>query len=376
MTGPDKLVSEPLLLSELELDPGLLPDPPGSVAGAALVPTSQCFEIALPNAPTGRRDLLAMLADHAPVLPEHLAWTDPIAGPAQGAKIIVVRREWLDEFVGDLERTQGCIMEARTEHDHLPFRYHSPASRRARSVTLGTWIVSLIVAGIAILAMPGRKEQADPPSAADESYVLQDTEFAGTDIVTALTKQPFANLPKGLVAGISGKRDGSLLVELNTLDPDALRDLVDNSGLLPGFRETGQARSRDGAYLAAYTLEKTGAARPAASPPIRVPVLRASNAAEAIAKAEQTLIAHTAKQGLQLGVIAPPPNGEATLEFDIELAGPQEKVLAAIDAVERGSPPMRFGEWELTPDRAGDRAGGRADVRLAATLIVPWARAK
>lgn len=364
MTMPDA----PLLLSEQVQDPQAVENRPDILLGAALVPSSQCLEVALPHAPTGRHDLLRMLLAQAPVLPQHLVWTSPIAESVNGAKITVVRREWLDRFVGDLERELGHMLEARTARDHLLFRYVSPASRRARSITLSAWIAGLIVAGIAALAIPDRGQKLDTPTAIGESVVSQNSEFAQIGILAAIAGQPFGKLPDGLIAGISGNRDGGLLVILNTQDPDALRDLLTERRLLVGYRQLDQTRSRDGGYLVTYSLNEPSVAQPAILTSDRIPILRARDAAVAIAVTERTLIAYTAEQGLQLGLIAPAANGEAKLEFDIELAGPQERVFAAVNAIESGSPPMQFGKWELKPDRA--------EMRLTATLIVPWAHVK
>lgn len=375
MMGPDA----PLLLSQEALDTEPMTNRLDIVSDAARVPSSNSFEIILPYLPTGRRDLLRMLTDHAPVLPGQLVWTSPIAKSEHGAKITVVRREWLDGFVGDLERERGRMLQARTARDRLLFRYVSPASRRARSITLGAWIASLMVAAIATLVSLDRSEQASSLPTVQESTISENSIFPQIGILAAIAAQPFEQLPEGTIAGISGKRDGSLLVDLNTPDPDALRDLIAERGLLPGYREFGQARRRDSGYLATYGLAGPSMAQLATPIVERVPILRARDAAQAIAQVERALIAYTTKQGLQLGVIAPAPDSEAALEFDIELAGPQEKVLAAVYAIERGSPPMRFTEWELTPDHSGDGTGDRAtgngaNVRLAAKLTIPWTR--
>ncbi len=158
------------------------------------------------------------------------------------------------------------------------------------------------------------------------------------------------------------------MVELNAPDPDMLRDTVVEQTLLSGYREFGQQRDSAGNYRVTYGLEPGSSPLAINRGADQITVLSARDIGEAIAQAEQALIAYTARQGLQLGMISSVPEGSGTLELTIELVGPQDKVLAAVQMIETGRPPIRFVEWELTPDPAG--------TRLAAILTVPWAPLK
>ncbi|OBX19816.1 hypothetical protein A9995_04455 [Erythrobacter sp. QSSC1-22B] len=363
------IVSEaPLLISEpapaVELDG----DEFAHLLGIALIPASRCLEILLPRMPAGRRDLSRMLADHAPLLPRHLVWTNPVALPSGTARITVVRRDWLDRYVGGLERERGCMLEARTQHDRLSFLYASPATRRTRHVTMGAWLVSLVISAGILVALPSRGGPSDRLTTTRTDEVVADPAFFRVGVLETIAGQPFANLPAEWLKGVAVERDGSLRVELNAPDPDILRDTVVEQSLLSGYREFGQQRDSAGNYRVTYGLEPGSSPLAINRGTAQIAVLSARNIGEAIAQAEQALIAYTAQQGLQLGLLSSVPEGAGSLELTIELVGPQDNVLAAVQMIESGRPPMRFVEWEFTPDPAG--------TRLAAILTVPWAQPK
>lgn len=360
------LPEAPLLLSQPASVSGPGADESAQVPGIALIPVSKCLEIVLPRSPAGRLDLTSMLAEHAPVLPRHLAWTCPVATASGTARITLVRRDWLDGYIGELERERGCRVEARTERDGRLFQYASPATRRARYITLGVWIVSLAISAGMLIAMPALGGPLEAPTKTQVDNVAANPAFLRAGVSQTLAGQPLAGLPTGWLNVVAVKRDGSLTVELQAPDPDLLRDTVVEQSLLPDYRELSQRRDQAGNYRVTYGLDQGSLPVAMSRGAPQIAVLSARDSDHAIAQAEQALIAYIAKQGLQLGMISSAPERTGSVELTIELVGPQDKVLAVVQMIETGRPPARFVEWELTPDRAG--------TRLAAILTVPWAK--
>lgn len=327
----------------------------------AFVPSIHCLELQLPHLPRNDAELLSMLADSAPLMPADLVWTTPAIDDAGIVQIVVARRRWLAPFVAELERERGHKLEVRAETSGLRFLYNSPSRFRQMTITRAFWGFAFVAVLIALAIVLRREDEAaSAPRFSYSNVAAIDPVFARPNIAATLAELSLGSMPELRFAAISGSRDGALMVELATPDPDTMRAQSAGPAMLPNFREVTQARGAEGMYTVTYLRE----GRDIAIPRGTVAPLQAADAIDAALQVERALHTRAAERVVQITLAPPTAPDDQTLEFDAVFAGPQNDVLLAANHIENGRFPMRFAEWSLVPDPAG--------VRLSATLIVPW----
>ncbi len=345
------------------------PLPPSVQGGAILVPAHATLDIALPAMPRTRRDMARLLQDHAPIAPEQIARTDAVPAAGETATVTVVRRGWLDDTIGRLERETGALLHARTADGAQAFRYRSPATKRAWSITLACWGAALIAftaAGVSYFARVSepRTEMVPGPVSPGSAEIP-----SGPGVAASILSMPYDGLPRDRLVAISGAQDGTVELQFDTQDPDELRREFAQEPALEGLAEGMQTQGRDGRFRVGYRSERAPIA-PVASQ-VEADVLAAESRTEAIMAVRSRLGARTAGTGMQLAVLEPSGRaGEEPLQFDLEFSGSQGDVLAAVDAIESQAPPMRFGPWRLAPAKQGQPD----TLRFSGTLTVPWTK--
>ena len=330
--------------------------------GVLVVPTAQCLTLKLPDITHSRRELAAQIAQRVPLRPAELAWTEPVTDDAGNAQIIMARRSWLDQFVNDAERSGPLVQSVRAEQNGAPFGYHTPAQRRRAAITWSCCAVAIcavLVAGLRSFTADDQTNRANPTVRTISARPV----FEGQSLAADLSSMPRLDGANIALSRVERLRDGSLIVEIASAEPDRTRANVASYNLLPGFAEADQLRATDGRYAVRYRREPAGAGLQGSD--AQILLARDRNSAESRVRA--LLTEYAEKRVLQINLAAPQQVRDGMLAFPLELAGPQSDVLNVAAWTESAPPPMRFAEWSLVPAEEG--------VRLSGLLYVPWAEA-
>ena len=334
----------------------------GRLAGCqpiiAVVAATATFDLCMSGVPTGWRHLRRAVAEAAPVVPDQLAWTRPRQLGAGQPAVTAVRRAWLDERLGLLERAAGGVLQPVAEADLAPFLYRSPAARRRLSVTLAIAALPLLQLAL-LVAVPYWRESGGVGSAPG---MPAESLFARPGLAASVTALA-AQLPPGATFAALGRdRSGAIRVELDTPDPERLRRGLVSRAFMPGLADSGSARLVGKAFRLTFGGVLELPAPPDAGSASPLP---AASAAAAATAATARLRALAGNAPLVVEVL-PGTAGPGQIAASVSVSGQQAAVLAYADRLESSRPVMRFGEWRLVPDAAG--------VRLSGTVIVPWVR--
>lgn len=182
----------------------------------ALVAESETFSLDLPHMPTGRRDLRRMLHAAAPVVPDHLRWTAPLADPVTGRiTVTLARTEWLDRRIGAIERQLKPRSLSVADAQGRAFGYIAPAERRRRwasAALAGLALLLALAAGTKLMLAMGSDgegprdppERLGPPAAARNPLAAAPSVTAKpAPLVATPPKQTDA--PAFVLVGIAGR---------------------------------------------------------------------------------------------------------------------------------------------------------------------------
>ncbi len=112
-----------------------------------IVPDWASMQIGLPSFPQNARLLREQIISLAPVVVSDLAWAQPQMGEDGKAAVSVVRRAWLDERLGAIERASGLTLRAVTAASRQPLLY-APPRRRQRSRAVAGVMAAVLVAAL------------------------------------------------------------------------------------------------------------------------------------------------------------------------------------------------------------------------------------
>lgn len=127
-----------------------------------LVPHWAMMQIDLQTFPQSPRHLHEQLTRLAPVMPSQLAWTQPQISDGANASVTVVRRAWLDQRLGAIERASGLTLRAVTAAGHVPLQYSTPRAR-LRNRLMASVLVAALVGASAVSWISGRSNSGDVP---------------------------------------------------------------------------------------------------------------------------------------------------------------------------------------------------------------------
>ncbi|MGB3753237.1 MAG: hypothetical protein WA954_04980 [Parerythrobacter sp.] len=327
--------------------------------GVAFVPSKHCLSLPLPHQPASRRALATLVDRTAPLRASELIWTGPDTEADGTSRIVLARRDWLDAHIGELEQLGYDIKSVRTHDTGLRFDYRTPAQKRRKAITCALGAVATIVAIAAAIVLVGQAEPDIPPVKQAIAAPMPDV-FQAQSLVAEVSAVSAILDPQLQLSSIARSREGALTLELRTIEPDGMREVIAQGNFLPRFVEATQKRSEQGDYVVAYrrpTIEPVASAT-------RVDVLSASGAATAEAQVRRLLGAYAQPRVLQMNLAPPLRQQGRLLVFPIDIVGPQADVLDMTSRIEALPPPMRFAEWSISPASGG--------VRLSGLLYVPW----
>lgn len=118
-----------------------------------IVPDWASMQIGLPSFPQNARLLREQITCLAPVVVSDLAWAQPQMGEGGKAAVSVVRRAWLDERLGAIERASGLTLRAITADSRQPLLYASPRKRHRSRAVAGVVTAVLVAALVASWSM-------------------------------------------------------------------------------------------------------------------------------------------------------------------------------------------------------------------------------
>ncbi len=149
-----------------------------------VVPEWATMQIDLPGFPQNARQLREQLIRLAPVMPSQLAWTQPQIGEGGAASVTVVRRAWLGERLGAIERASGLTLRAVAADGHLPLQFSSPRTRLRNRLKAGA-LAAALVAVLAGSWMIGR-----PNSAGISRSAVANSQTSGPKAESPIVRPP------------------------------------------------------------------------------------------------------------------------------------------------------------------------------------------
>ena len=321
-----------------------------------VVPAEAQLTLALPDLSEGHRGLARVLAALSPLPLREVAWTHPFMDEQGQACVILVRRSYLDRETGALAPARQHRLVVRTAAGQRLI-YAPPAVRKRLRVTLAIVAACALVSLTALIATGGRSD-VRPALQAKVASAFGPV-FARPGMLRSLAAASQGAVPGAALTAIAsgGLADTpSLVAEYAVADPDLLRAAMGSE-----TRELGQSRLAEGGYLVSLAIPAATTGR-SAQPVARAEVLSASDGPTALRLAEGRLRGLARAEVLQIALTQQSGKPES-LSIGLRTIGPQANVLRFVDAVEGGSPAMRFAEWRLARDPAG--------VALSGTLLVP-----
>ena len=222
-----------------------------SVIAVRLSPPD-CYPVRLP-ADIG--DVQSALGVHAPLLLDRLVWGPPQEDGITGVVVTIARRDRIASIsarfadralpTASFTDANGVALDRRTDD--------RPSRGRATFAMLLAALVS-VPATTAIGAW-GLRQRIEPPASASAPMV-EDGAFAAVatrPTLTASLVRVGRSIPGGATLfAISGREDGSIALDIDTPDPDQLREQIRATPALQGFREQGQQRAGDARYRVTY----------------------------------------------------------------------------------------------------------------------------
>ena len=311
--------------------------------------------LALPELPQGRRAFRRVLAARSPLPLREVAWTRPFINEMGQARVVLVRRAYLDREAGALSYAGQQRLVAQTA-DGRRLLYTAPAARRRLQTTLA--IVALCaVVSIAVLISGRAEPKANvPPSSVGRTVDPFQPVFARAGVLRSLAAAA-QDVPDGatLTAVATGDAQDTvpIVAEYAVDDPDALRHAVG-----PSIRELGQSRQAQGGYVVSLGLPAVHASQTMDT----VPILRALDTQEARSRVDERLRSLASGEVLQIA-LTEQHHDRQSLSIGLRTVGPQANVLSFVGAIEGGRPAMRFADWRVERDPAG--------VAFSGTLLVP-----
>lgn len=207
-------------------------------------------------------DVVDILAMQSPILPNALIWTDAHAGPDGHIVIHVAKREWATTMSSLFAQKNLPTAIFRSASTRSVLDQHMPLPQRLTG-RLFFGAMAILIAAFAGLSLSAWQERRDIEAA------IASLTSSGTP--STLATQPaspigrpalsdiLARLPRtygddARLAAIARKQDGVVVIELDTDDPDHLREIVRADPKLAGLRETKQAQQPDGRYHVIYMM--------------------------------------------------------------------------------------------------------------------------
>jgi hypothetical protein len=196
----------------------------------------------------------AALHKHAPVHPDRLLWSAPRAGNDGGAVITIARQDRIAAITAYL-LAQG-----------LPPPYFVDADGHRLGVAEGVWRhkhVTLAIVLVAMLSIPAsisvgswHQRQAIAGSAPAAAVMPDSGAFlavaARPTLAGSLVVIARALPAESRLVSVARQADGRISLEIDTADPDQLRDRLRAVPALAAMRDEAQAQTADAAYRVTY----------------------------------------------------------------------------------------------------------------------------
>ncbi len=219
------------------------------------------FDIRLAD-DTATRDVVDILAMQSPILPSALIWTGAHAGPDGHIVIHVAKREWATIMLALFAQKNLPTAIFRSASTQGAFDQHMPLPKRLPR-RLFFWAMAILIAAFSGLSISAWQERRDieaaiaslTSSGTPSTLATQRTPSIGrTNLSDILARLPPTYGDDARLAAIARQQDGGVEIEIDTEDPDRLREIVRADPKLAGLRETKQAQRPDGRYHVIYMM--------------------------------------------------------------------------------------------------------------------------